>query len=301
MNGKTPGQASAEIQNVSDSWKVEYTSSDDIQALSADELEQKYEVTSVEPAAGTRLKRGDGNVIILTLEKNEATVKAEKRQAIIQSEIDDSLENGFTNETYEDLGDVVVYKAVGDSAILSSSEHMFLPASNAYMKAEDPNYEDANIPYFNDLAEQLQSNVICLQYTSDGYLVRIYYGEHSGASHESIEKAAKIAAGARDEHIAKIADNLEPLLDGVLSRYSGFDKAEYAVKNGELTVYVYGNGFIINGNNISNSSAKIEQELWEDASCFARLLQMPVTINFIKNGALFASTSTVEPEGLIMQ
>lgn len=67
------------------------------------------------------------------------------------------------------------------------------------------------------------------------------------------------------------------------------------MENGLATVYLYGNGFVYDGNDISNSSAEIEKNLFMCASDIAYFLQAPTTVKFIKNGALFAS-ATAEPE-----
>ncbi|OUO19510.1 hypothetical protein B5F89_07780 [Collinsella sp. An307] len=296
--GDSPAESTSEIEAISDKWEVAYAAGDDLSGLSDEDIDARYEVVGVDPAVGERLSKDESNTITITLEKNAAT-RAAERLAIIQGEISGSLENGYADETYVDNGDVVVFKAVHAVPVFVDGTYRVSPSVGKDQQPEIyATWEDSQDGY-KQLAESLQSNVVSLIYGSDGYLMGIFVGLYSDTTDGAIERAAQIAAEARDAHIAKVTDNLSVVLDGFVGVYSGFDGCEYVVENGQVTFYVYGNGMIAsNGENISNSSARIEQELRSDASSFAYYLQTPVTIKFIKNGALFA-TATSEPESMV--
>lgn len=296
--GDSPREVISEIEAISDKWEVAYVSKDDLSGLNDNDIDAQYEVVEVDPAVGERVSKDEAVKITVTLEKNAATREAE-RLAIIQGEISGSLENGYADETYVDEGNVVVFKAVHTDPVFTSGMFSVSPSVGKDQQPEIYATWEESQDWYKQLAESLQSNVVCLCYGSDGYLTGIFVGLYSNADDYAIERAAQIAAEARNEHVAKVADNLSAILDGFAAVYGGFDGCEYVFDDGQVTFYVYGNGFITgNGENISNSSARIEQALFPDASSFAYYLQIPVTIKFIKNGALFASAAS-EPESMV--
>ncbi len=294
--GMTPSEAEGTIGGVSGNWKVSLEPNDDISGLNVEDLDLMYEVCDIEPSIGETLNKGDVQTFVIHLQKNAETIEAERRLAIIQKEIEDSLSNGWLSEEYIDEGDVVVFKVTDPGPLVDAEHHISSPAiSKRLDNASYEGYYLGNQALYERMAEQLESNVVTLCYSSDGYLTTIFAAMYSHTSEESVKRAATFAREAQREHIEKVSNNLQAFVDGYIGGiYENFPH-EFSMENGLATVYLYGNGFVHNGNDISNSSAEIEKCLFMGASDIAYFLQAPTTVKFIKNGALFAS-ATAEPE-----
>lgn len=296
--GMTPSEAEGTIGSVSENWKVSLESDDDISDLNAEDLDLMYEVCDIEPSIGETLNKGDVQTFVMHLQKNAETVEAERRLAIIQKEIEDSLSSGWLSEEYIDEGDVVVFKLTNSEPIADDKHYAVSPTT--HKRLHYASYEDYyldNQALYERMAEQLESNVVTLCYSSDGYLTTIFAAMYSHTSDESVKRAATFAREAQQEHIEKVSSNLQAFVDGYIGKIFKNFPHEFSMENGSATVYIYSGGFIYNGNDISNSSAEIEKILFMDASDIAYFLQAPTTVKFIKNGALFAS-ATAEPESL---
>lgn len=138
--GMTPSEAEGTIGSVSENWKVSLESDDDISGLNAEDLDLMYEVCDIEPSIGETLNKGDVQTFVMHLQKNAETVEAERRLAIIQKEIEDSLSSGWLSEEYIDEGDVVVFKVTGSEPIADDKHYAVSPTT--HKRLHYASYED---------------------------------------------------------------------------------------------------------------------------------------------------------------
>ncbi|WP_143758272.1 PASTA domain-containing protein [[Collinsella] massiliensis] len=201
ITGYTPTDAQNALAELSGAWEISYAT-DEGEDVSSIRNYAGYEVKETDPAAGELLVRNDAAVHVqVTIGKTEETIQKE-RQAIIDAEIADSLENGWEREEYEDGGTYVLFRAYRSETI-PAGHHMSTPSAEG----------DSNVERFRTMAAQLKTSIICVCYTQDGYLYKLYYAPYSEASDEDLATDTEVLKGVVQEALAYNRDHAQEYLD----------------------------------------------------------------------------------------
>ena len=212
--GLTPFEAIEKIQDASDQWSVVVQEEGGGEVSVEDEYDYLfYEVSAVSPSVGERLLKVDGNQqVTVTISKTD---KQLAREEALQAEVENSLSGGFLAETYDDQGCFV------ELAVTRSGK-----VDEWYYFYENPDYEDPNVEYAKDLAADLESSVILIQYYEDGYLGSVEAYLRPGATDDEIELMRDHIAKVVDEASEFNAANAESLLEHLSQTMQGTD-ADY--------------------------------------------------------------------------
>lgn len=239
----SPYEGATAVEEVSSEWHLEFVTEEGESAEILDENSfNGYEIKSVDPSAGSSLSKRNGKqAVVITIGKTEETLAVEKaaREAILQSEVDGSLANGWASEEYIDEGDLVIFIPVSTNSSLDMT------------LVTDYSAGDENEEWFSDLANQLQSNIIVSCYSSDGYLTQLYALRYDNATDEELEKMQGRFAQIVDDNkrfceenrtafLDKWADDnknnqdVDEVEDGV-----SISEIEYTLDTSSVVLYVY--------------------------------------------------------------
>lgn len=273
IRGMAPNEAYEELLDASESWAVEFVI-DEGESVAVESLGDYggYEVKETEPSAGTFLGRGDESVCIqVTIGKTEETLKQE-RQAIIDAEIADSLENGYEREEYEDGGTYVLFRVYdSEPAIRGDGGYFYIPSEE----------EDSNIELYREMANQLGSSVIVASYTKDGYLNQLYYAPYSEASEEELAQDSEVLGRVVQEAQAFNRQNAEAFLSQWCTATQEYQRridrpltCEYTLESDNAAIYFMYDwaDMVHNGNarEINESRAKEQAQANWLAWCLGR-------------------------------
>lgn len=269
VTGYTPTDAQDALAELSGAWEISYVT-DEGEDVSNIRNYAGYEVKETDPAAGELLGRNDTAVHVqVTIGKTEETIQKE-RQAIIDAEIADSLENGYEREEYEDGGTYVLFRAYGPETI-PAGYYMPTPSAEG----------DGNVELYRTMAAQLKSSVICACYTKDGYLTGLYYASYAGASEEDLATDTKVLKGVVQEALAFNRDHAQEYLDAWCAgtqeshRQNGRPlTCEYTLEPDSAAIYLMydWSDMVYTGNarEINESRAKDQEEANWLAWCLGR-------------------------------
>lgn len=271
--GMVPSEAYEELLDVSESWAVEFVT-DEGESVATESLGDYagYEVKETEPGAGTFLGRSDESICIrVTIGKTEETLKQE-RQAIIDAEIANSLENGCEREEYEDGGTYVLFRAYDfEPAIRGDGGYFYIPSEE----------EDSNIELYREMANQLGSSVIVASYTKDGYLNQLYYAPYSEASEEELAQDSGVLGRVVQEAQTFNRQNAEAFLSQWCAATQEYQRridrpltCEYTLESDNAAIYFMYDwaDMVHNGNarEINESRAKEQAQANWLAWCLGR-------------------------------
>lgn len=197
--GEKPYDALQDLRSASDAWQITFLDESGQAVDVTDEFSyQFYEVSSVTPEPGSALSAADGGQsVVVTLAKTQRQIE---REQAIQGEIDDSLSNGFKDETYVDAGCYVEF--TGTASLVVRDWYFF----------ENGEVDDQNLAYYKDLAGELGSSVIGASYSSDGLPSALYVVVRDDASEEEARRTRERGEQLRAEMESAAYDSADALL-----------------------------------------------------------------------------------------
>lgn len=208
--GEKPYDALRDLRSASDAWRVTFLDESGQVLDVTDEFSyQFYEVSSVTPEPGSALSAADGGQsVVVTLAKTQRQIE---REQAIQGEIDDSLSNGFKDETYVDAGCYVEF--TGTTSVAVRDWYFF----------ENGEVDDQNLAYYKDLAGELGSSVIGASYSSDGLPSALYVVVRDDASEEEARRTRERGEQLRTEMESAAHDSADALLTDLCPHIASVD------------------------------------------------------------------------------
>lgn len=288
--GLSPDQAQMKIRRVSNAWQVKmFDPSGAPFEDTYDDLE--FVVVATNPEPETILSMVDESIeISLSIDLSPETI-AKIRKTVIDKEIQDSLENGFTSEDYYDGGSYIIFKAISS-----------YPSGASSMTSEE--FATLNQNTSDEYALLARANIVSLAYTSDGFLQGICISRYPETTDEEIDLLAnqitRIITDADSyatSHINVIASSAS---QEVLSSWNGVD---YLHNGDRLTFFVYSSYYdtgFISGEDASPKGHQEAEEFFRDyARALAQISRCNVDIKFYNKGAhepfFIASSDGVPP------
>lgn len=277
--GMSPEQATQSIDDLSGKWSIEILDS------YGNPYDEKYEaldftVIASSPIPGTVLTKSDSNLTITLTVDLSAEALATVREATIQKEIQDSLDNGWASEEYYDGGSFIVLKAVS-------------AYSSVEIETTSQEFVSTNQDLYKAMTETTRANIAATAYTADGFLYGVCLAPYSQTTEEDKALFAERVAEMLSQADKFASDHLDIVASLVLKeRFSLWPGSEYSYNGDTLTFFIYSphsDTYFTYAGDQGDFSAKVQQEAQEGYEAIvqglAQILRCNVVMNFYNKGA----------------